>query len=140
MTYDKTNSRFFTLKFWKTDCGLYDRFHIVPEDGKRLDKIFAVTDYDKHEFHGAVALLRSEQYPEYNQLFYVYRKDEYNEINITLNRCVDSDGNYIFIKNDESLKFNDCIFCCFDHDIYYDIENPNGVGETYITFFKKTGV
>lgn len=140
MTYNKTNSRFFTLEFWKTDCDLYDRFFIIPEDGKKLDKIFAVTDYDKHEFQGAIALLRSETYPEYNQLFYVYRKDEDNEINITLYRCVDEEDNYIFIKNDESLKFNDCIFCCFDHKFYYTVENPNGVDETYITFFRKSGI
>lgn len=140
MTYDKTNSRFFTLNFWKTDCDLYDRFHIIPEDGKALDKIFAVTDFDTHEFQGAVALLRSETYPGYNQLFYVYRKDDDYEINITFNRCVDDDGNYIFIKNDESMKYNDCIFCSFDHHFYYNVENPNGVDETYITFFKNSGV
>lgn len=35
MTYDKTNSRFFSLVYLKTDCDLYDRFNIIQEDGKR---------------------------------------------------------------------------------------------------------
>lgn len=30
MTYDKTNSRFFSLKYWITDYDLYDRFNIIP--------------------------------------------------------------------------------------------------------------
>lgn len=86
-------------------------------------------------FCGAIALLKSEKYPNYSQMFHVYREDDEDAINITFMKCTDKDGREIFIKNDNG-KFNDCIFCSFDVKKSIFDECPWGT----ITFFKNSGI
>ena len=130
--------RFFNLTFWTHhgDRKQFERFYIKEENtGEYLGEIYAGEVKKWNNFQGAIALLRSEKYPEYSQMCYVHRKDEDGEIHISCIRCVDENGNHIFVKNQNSL-FNDCIFCSYDKN--YDYKTNTQI--SYITFFIEAGI
>lgn len=108
----------------------------IDNKKESLSKIFA----DGMSFQGAIALLKSEKYPKYSQMFYVYRKDDGNTINIEFTKCFTEDDREIFVKNEDG-KFNDCIFCSFEPCTFFDVKTlkRKDLGGT-ITFFKNSGV
>ena len=126
---------FYNLYFHKSygNDNEYEQYLLRNRDNKKesLSKIFA----DGMSFQGAIALLKSEKYPKYSQMFYVYRKDDGNTINIEFTKCFTEDDREIFVKNEDG-KFNDCIFCSFNVKKTIFDECTWGT----ITFFKNSGV
>ena len=125
---------FCNLYFYQSfgDNNEFERYHIRTRDKQStLTGIYC----NGICFCGAIALLKSEKYPNYSQIFNVYREHDEDKINITFRKCTDKDGREIFIKNDNG-KFNDCIFCSFNVKKTIFDECTWGT----ITFFKNAGV
>lgn len=105
-------SKFFDLKLLSDALG--EVTYLIPD----LDEIYS-SSYGSSELtpcSGAIALLRSEKYPGYCQLFYSHRKLEEDGIIIcTFYPAKTKDGDLIFVKYNK-----DHIFC-----IFYNAEKYN---------------
>lgn len=101
-------SKFFDLKLLSDALG--EVTYLIPD----LDEIYVDPKYNPCS--GATALLRSEKYPGYCQLFYSHRKlDEDGIIICTFTPAKTKDGDLIFVKYNK-----DHIFC-----IFYNTEKYN---------------
>ena len=105
-------SKFFDLKI------LEDSKEEIVYEIPGLDNIYCVGySSDLTPCSGAIALLKSEIYPGYCQLFYSHRKSEYENwgvITCTFTPAKTKDGDSIFVKYK-----NDVIFCIFHHSEKY---------------------